>query len=49
MVEMRAYPLLLAIANKDLAMLDELWKVYQSWELIELKYIVKVLGAEGWG
>lgn len=46
---MRSYSLLLAVANRDLQMLEELWKVYECWELLELNYLIEAMTAEGWG
>lgn len=44
----QTYCLQIAVANKDQAMLEELWNVYNAWDYLHLQKIVDIIVEEKW-
>jgi hypothetical protein len=47
--EAHTYCLQIAIATKDLLMLEELWGHYTAWDVLHLKKIIEIIIEERWG
>ena len=47
--EQQIFCLLIALANKDLEMMEELWGHYLAWDTSHLRMIVDILTESRWG